>query len=151
MRLVRALRSACPTLEVEQLVPRCRQGVPGWQVELLELYDGDSVQRLEVFLRGVHWADASGTRPMQLFDLPGEETRCSASRSNASRIVSALNYFGVELEQCFRLVLLQAVALKVHAKLLKPEEWVSLWRRDSLGRDVKPFAVVASISASRLR
>ena len=86
---------------------------------------------------------------MQLFDLPDEETRRTASSSNASRIVFALNYFGVEFEQCFRLILLQEVALKVDTKLLKPEAWVRLWRRDSLGRDVSPVVVVASILASR--
>ena len=150
MRLLRALRSACPTLEVEQLVPPCRQGVPGWQVELLELYDGDSFQRLEVFLRSVRWGDSDSSWPVlsQLVDLPDEETRRAASSRNASRIVFALNYFGVEFEQCFRLFLLQEVALKVDTKLLRSEAWVKLWdSRASIA--VSPHLGVASISASR--
>ena len=39
-----------------------------------------------------------------------------------------MNYFGLEFEQCFRLVLLQEVALQIHPKLMRPELGVRLWK-----------------------
>ena len=123
MRLVRALRSACGGFELQQLAPRSRYGAPGWQRELLKLYDGDAVKRLKGFLRSVRWRQLHShmPTPIGLF-YNGDQ---SAKRL-ARRIVFALNYFGLEFQQCFRLVLLREVAFQIHKKRLRPELWVGL-------------------------
>ena len=126
LRLARVLKHASSAFVLDDLAPRSRYGAPEWQRELLELYDMDSVARLQAFLRSVRWTGmpSSSGGSQGLF----EGHSASLTEKLSSRAVLALNYCGRQFESVLRVVLLQDVAALVGTKLLVPDLEVWLWQ-----------------------
>ena len=136
LRLARVLQHASSAFVLDDLAPRSRYGAPEWQRELLELYDMDSVARLQDFLRRVRWRGmpSSCGGSQGLFESP----TASFTEKLSSRAVFALNYCGRESESVLRVVLLRYVAAQVGTKLLRPDLEVWLWQDERLMHVVRP-------------